>query len=86
MSSIIWMMSRFGPKGLEFARTRVEMKHTEGILNLRHERPHRLRGMVPDFAWRLAAPYGLFAAPHEVPRAIAPRTRAVPTPSLEEVS
>lgn len=54
-----WMMSRFGPKGLEFARTRVEMKHTEGILNLRHERPRRMRRMVPAFAWKLAAPYGV---------------------------
>lgn len=54
-----WMMSRFGPKGLEFARTRVEMKHTEGILNLRNERPRRMRRMVPSFAWQLAAPYGL---------------------------
>ncbi len=54
-----WMMSRFGPKGLEFARTRVEMKHTEGILNLRNERPRRVRRMVPSFAWKLAAPYGL---------------------------
>ncbi|MES2523298.1 MAG: Coenzyme F420 hydrogenase/dehydrogenase, beta subunit C-terminal domain [Gemmatimonadota bacterium] len=63
-----WMMSRFGPKGLEFARTRVEMKHTEGILNLRHERPHRLRRMVPSFAWALAAPYGLQPQDRELPR------------------
>ncbi|MEN9508733.1 MAG: hypothetical protein RLZZ621_1296, partial [Gemmatimonadota bacterium] len=63
-----WMMSRFGPKGLEFARTRVEMKHTEGILNLRHERPTRLRRMVPDFAWALAAPYGLVPTTSELPR------------------
>lgn len=54
-----WMMSRFGPKGLEFARTRVEMKHAEGILNLRNERPRRMRRMIPPFAWKLAAPYGL---------------------------
>jgi coenzyme F420 hydrogenase subunit beta len=31
----------------------------EGIVNLRAERPRRLRAMVPDFAWDLAAPYGL---------------------------
>ena len=58
-----WLQARFGPKGLEFARTRVEMKVGEGIVNLRAERPRRLRAMVPAFAWRLAAPYGL------VPRA-----------------
>jgi coenzyme F420 hydrogenase subunit beta len=54
-----WAQARFGPKGLEFARTRVEMKVAEGIVNLRAERPRRLRTMVPAFAWRLAAPYGL---------------------------
>jgi coenzyme F420 hydrogenase subunit beta len=54
-----WLQARFGPKGLEFARTRVEMKAAEGIVNLRAERPRRLRAMVPDFAWDLVAPYGL---------------------------
>jgi len=54
-----WAQRRFGPKGLEFARTRVEMKAAEGILTLRHERPHRMKRMIPDFAWRLVAPYGL---------------------------
>jgi coenzyme F420 hydrogenase subunit beta len=54
-----WLQARFGPRGLEFARTRVEMKVAEGIVNLRAERPRRLRAMVPDFAWDLAAPYGL---------------------------
>jgi coenzyme F420 hydrogenase subunit beta len=88
-----WMMSRFGPKGLEFARTRVEMKHTEGILNLRHERPHRLRRMVPDFAWRLAAPYGLVPtarelppAPTVVPRASEPVLAGHTATRLEEVA
>jgi coenzyme F420 hydrogenase subunit beta len=56
---IAWAQARFGPKGIEFARTRVDMKVAEGIINLRAERPRRLRRMVPDFAWRLAAPYGL---------------------------
>ncbi len=54
-----WMQRRFGPKGLEFARTRVEMKMAEGVLNLRAERPRRMKRMVPDFAWALVAPYGL---------------------------
>ncbi len=54
-----FLQRRFGPKGLEFARTRVEMKMAEGIINLRHERPHRIKRMVPDIAWRLVARYGL---------------------------
>lgn len=58
---IAWAMPAFGPRGLEFARTRVEMKQLEGIVTLRRQRPHRLRRMVPDFAWRTAARYGLTA-------------------------
>lgn len=56
---IAWAMPKFGPKGLEFARTRVEMKQLEGIVTLRRHRPHRLARMVPDFAWRTAVRYGL---------------------------
>lgn len=62
-----WMQTRFGPKGVEFARTRVEMKLAEGIINLRAERPHRVRRMVPNFAWRLLEPYGV--VPRDVERA-----------------
>jgi len=54
-----WMMTRFGPKGLEFARTRVEMKAAETILHLRRERPRRMRDLVPSHVWALVAPYGL---------------------------
>ncbi len=54
-----WAMRRFGPKGLEFARTRVEMKHVEGILTLRRFRPRRLLRVVPPFAWAVAAEYGI---------------------------
>ena len=60
-----WMQTRFGPKGLEFARTRVEMKMAEGIINLRAERPRRMKRMIPDFAWALVAPYGLTPKPGE---------------------
>jgi len=56
---VSWAMSRLGPKGLEFARARVEMKALEGIVNLRTHRPHRIRRMVPASAWHLAAPYGV---------------------------
>jgi coenzyme F420 hydrogenase subunit beta len=54
-----WLMPRLGPKGLEFARARVEMKAAETILHLRRSEPRKLRHMVPDHVWRLAAPYGL---------------------------
>lgn len=64
-----WLMPRVGPRGLEFARTRVEMKVLEGIVNLRQHRPRRLRRMVPAFAWRLASAYGLTPAAGERPEA-----------------
>ena len=35
----LWLMPRVGPKGLEFARARTEMKAIETILHLRRERP-----------------------------------------------
>ncbi len=54
-----WMQARFGPKGLEFARTRVEMKAAEGILTILRERPRRLKRAVPDFIWQLVRPYGI---------------------------
>lgn len=63
-----WAMTRFGPRGLEFARTRVEMKVLEGIVNLRQHRPHRLRRAVPDFAWSLAQAYGVTPTAQEQPR------------------
>jgi coenzyme F420 hydrogenase subunit beta len=49
----------FGPKGLEFARARVEMKALECLVTLRQRRPRLLRRMVPDTVWKLAEPYGL---------------------------
>jgi coenzyme F420 hydrogenase subunit beta len=54
-----WLMPKFGPKGLEFARARVEMKAAETILHLRRSEPRRLRHMTPDHVWKIAAPYGL---------------------------
>jgi coenzyme F420 hydrogenase subunit beta len=54
-----WLMPRIGPRGLEFARTRVEMKAIETILHLRRETPRRLKSMVPAHVWRLVEPYGL---------------------------
>jgi coenzyme F420 hydrogenase subunit beta len=54
-----WLMPRIGPRGLEFARARVEMKAVETIVHLRRQHPRRLRRMVPDHVWALVAPYGL---------------------------
>ncbi|SEN32126.1 coenzyme F420 hydrogenase subunit beta [Loktanella fryxellensis] len=54
-----WLMPRLGPKGLEFARARVEMKAAEAILHLRRERPAMMKNMIPGHVWRIAAPYGL---------------------------
>ncbi len=54
-----WLMPRIGPKGLEFARARVEMKAIETVLHLRRAHPRRLKTMVPAHVWRIAAPYGL---------------------------
>ena len=54
-----WLMPRIGPRGLEFARTRVEMKACETIVHLRREQPRRMRSMVPTHVWALVRPYGL---------------------------
>jgi len=62
---VAWMQPRIGPRGLEFARARVEMKAIETILHLRHAAPRRMKTMVPDHVWRIAARYGLAPAPGE---------------------
>ena len=54
-----WLMPRVGPRGLEFARARVEMKAIESILHLRREAPARIKNMLPQHVWALAARYGL---------------------------
>ena len=54
-----WLMPRIGPRGLEFARARVEMKAVETVIHLRRAHPRRLRSMVPDHVWALVKPYGL---------------------------
>jgi len=54
-----FLMPRIGPRGLEFARTRVEMKALESVVHLRREQPRRLRHMVPAHVWTLVEPYGL---------------------------
>ncbi len=60
-----WLMPRIGPRGLEFARARVEMKAAETVLYLRQVAPRRLRSMVPPHVWRLVGAYGLAPRPGE---------------------
>ncbi len=52
-----WLMPKIGPRGLEFARARLEMKALETILHLRRAHPKRMRSMIPDHVWALVAPY-----------------------------
>jgi coenzyme F420 hydrogenase subunit beta len=60
-----WLQPRTGPRGIEFARTRVEMKAIETVLHLRRQMPRRMKHMVPDHVWRLVEPYGLTPEPGE---------------------
>jgi coenzyme F420 hydrogenase subunit beta len=60
-----WLMPRIGPRGLEFARARVEMKAVETVLHLRRAERPRMKSMIPAHVWRLVAPYGLQAEPGE---------------------
>jgi coenzyme F420 hydrogenase subunit beta len=63
-----WLMPRVGPRGLEFARARVEMKAVETVIHLRRQKPARLRNMVPAHVWSLVEPYGLQPTETELPR------------------
>jgi coenzyme F420 hydrogenase subunit beta len=54
-----WLMPRLGPRGLEFARARVEMKACETVMHLRRERPRRVKSMVPAHIWALIGRYGV---------------------------
>lgn len=56
---VSWLMPRTGPRGLEFARARVEMKAAETVLHLRRNTPRRMKHMIPDHVWALVKPYGL---------------------------
>jgi coenzyme F420 hydrogenase subunit beta len=54
-----WLMPRVGPRGLEFARARVEMKAVETVLHLRRQKRARMKSMIPAHVWTLVEPYGL---------------------------
>ena len=62
-----WLMPRIGPRGLEFARTRLEMKAAETVVHLRRERPKRVKFMVPPHVWALVERYGLVPTASESP-------------------
>ena len=65
-----WLMPKIGPRGLEFARARVEMKAIETILHLRRQMPRKIKTMVPPHVWTLVEPYGL--KPDDAERAVDP--------------
>ena len=65
-----WLMPKIGPRGLEFARTRVEMKAIETVLHLRREQPARMSSMIPQHIWPLVEPYGIQASEQEAHKPI----------------
>lgn len=62
---VSFLQPRIGPKGLEFARTRLEMKAAETVIHLRREEPAKLKNMVPAHVWKLLAAYGITPAAGE---------------------
>lgn len=62
-----WLMPRVGPRGLEFARARVEMKAVESVLHLRREQPRRMKSMIPTHVWKLVGAYDLHPGAGESP-------------------
>ncbi len=60
-----WLMPRIGPRGIEFAKARLEMKAIETVLHLRRAHPRKMKTMVPDHVWKLVEPYGLTPEPDE---------------------
>jgi coenzyme F420 hydrogenase subunit beta len=71
---VSFLQPRLGPRGLEFARARVEMKAVETVLHLRRAFPARIKNMVPGHVWRLVKPNGL--EPGEDERSGGPRERS----------
>ena len=72
-----WLMPKVGPRGLEFARARVEMKAAETVIHLRREEPRRMKTMIPSHVWTLVEPYGMTPQPDELPaeRAAGPQVQ-----------
>ncbi len=67
---VAWLQPRIGPRGLEFARARVEMKAAETVLHLRRVHPARMKYMVPAHVWRLVGRYGLTPGTNETGRRV----------------
>ena len=63
---VSWLQPRTGPRGLEFARARLEMKAAETILHLRRAAQPKMKNMIPAHVWKIAEPYGLHPQPEEV--------------------
>ena len=61
-----WLMPKVGPRGLEFARTRVEMKAIETVIHLRREQPAKMASMIPKHIWPLVEPYGIKPSESEI--------------------
>ena len=61
-----WLMPKVGPRGLEFARTRVEMKAIETVIHLRREQPAKMASMIPKHIWPLVKPYGIQPSESEI--------------------
>ena len=61
-----WLIPKVGPRGLEFARTRVEMKAIETVLHLRREQAAKMASMVPKHIWPLVEPYGITPTEQEI--------------------
>ncbi len=64
---VSWLQPRIGPRGLEFARARVEMKAAETILHLRRAAPAKMKNMIPGHVWTITKPYDLTPQTGEMP-------------------
>lgn len=51
------LMPYVGPRGLELARARLEMKAAETLIHLHQVAPRRVKSMVPGHVWQLVAGY-----------------------------
>ena len=65
-SIFAWVMPRFGPRGLEFAKARVEMKAIESVIHLRSIAPQKIKNMVPKATWVLLEKYEIRPSSDEI--------------------
>ncbi|ABM62404.1 coenzyme F420 hydrogenase/dehydrogenase beta subunit N-terminal domain-containing protein [Halorhodospira halophila] len=62
------LMPFVGPRGLELARARLEMKAAETLIHLQHQAPRRARAMVPEHVYRLVEGYRIPSVERSEPR------------------